>query len=297
MHGTTDVERYASFADHSDSGNPAGVVLDAQHLTAPEMQRIAADVGYSETVFVTSPLTADAAITVRYFAPEGEVAFCGHATIALAAALGRELGFGDFVIETAVGPVTVSAERRDGHVVGSFLSPPISSSPIDGACLDVLLGLLGWSRSDLHPDYAPAIGFSGNQHPILVARDLTRLAELAYDFDGLRRLSRTEDWVTMQLITPTGRGEWRSRNPFPWGGVVEDPATGSAAAAFAGYLLAGGHAESGERFTITQGVEMGRPSRIEVELLDDAARIAGPVTPIERGAETDHESGASSAAG
>ncbi|MFZ4894003.1 PhzF family phenazine biosynthesis protein [Plantibacter sp. Mn2098] len=274
------VERYASFAEHPDSGNPAGVVLHAQDLGADEMQDIAAEVGYSETAFVTSALDAGAPLTVRYFAPEGEVDFCGHATVALAAALGRELGFGAFDLHTNVGPVPVSAEQRGQFIIGSLQSPPISSTPIDGALLDTLLGLLGWSAADLDPAYPPAIGFGGNQHPVLVARDVARLADLDYDFDALRQLSRAENWITVQLVAPTGPSEWRSRNPFPWGGVVEDPATGAAAAAFAGYLRAVGHVATGDRFTIVQGVEMGRTSRIEVEVLDGTARVSGPVAVI-----------------
>jgi PhzF family phenazine biosynthesis protein len=88
------------------------------------------------------------------------------------------------------------------------------------------------------------------------------------------------------MAASTGRGAWRARDPFPWGGVVEDPATGAAAAAFAGYLRAHGRAVTGDTFVITQGVEMGRPSRIEVELLDRAARISGSAAPIEDDAAT-----------
>ena len=115
---------------------------------------------------------------------------------------------------------------------------------------------------------------------MLVARDLDRLATLDYDFDALQRLCRTHNWVTLQLVTATNPGQRRARDPFPWGGVVEDPATGAAAAALAGYLRAQGRATTGDTFVITQGVEMGRPSRIEVELLDDAAQITGAATRI-----------------
>lgn len=274
------VDRYAAFAEQPEFGNPAGVVLHAKHLTAEEMQRIAADVGYSETAFITSDLSRSAPISVRYFAPEGEVDFCGHATIATAVALGRTLGFGEFALDTRVGTVTASARQDGDRMVGAFTSAPVSSAPLPDHSRDALLTHLNWSITDLNPHYAPAVGFGGNKHPILVARDLQRLADLSYDFDALRALSRAEDWVTIQLVAEDGPGRWRSRNPFPWGGVVEDPATGSAAAAFAGYLRAIGRVTPGDKFTIVQGVEMGRTSHLEIEVLEVAARIAGPVAVI-----------------
>ncbi|GGD41872.1 oxidoreductase [Microbacterium faecale] len=275
------ISRYAAFADSPALGNPAGVVLDAQRLSDAQMQSIAKDVGYSETAFVTSPLDPiEDGLSVRYFAPDSEVDFCGHATIATAVALGDALGPGDYLLRTRVGAIHASARHEGERTLGAFQSTEVSSSPIDEVLLDALLQHLGWSREDLHPDYPPAVGFGGNHHPVLVARVVEQLADLDYDFDGLRTLCLAQNWVTIQLIAPDGPNQWRSRNPFPWGGVVEDPATGSAAAAFAGYLKALGRAAAGDRFTILQGVEMGRTSRIEVEALDHAALIAGPATII-----------------
>lgn len=274
------IQRYAAFAESPELGNPAGVVLHARDLSALDMQRIAADVGYSETAFVTSRLSRDAPLSVRYFAPDGEVDFCGHATISTVVALGHALGFGDFTLATRVGEVPVSAHQEGRQAFGSFHSPAISSKPITPRLLDSLLEFLGLEVSDLDPAYPPAIGFGGNHHPVLVVRDLARLAMLDYDFEALRQLCRTEGWVTIQLVAATGHHQWRSRNPFPWGGVHEDPATGAAAAAFAGYLQALGLATPGDGFTITQGVEMGRRSRIDVRLLEKAALVAGPVTGI-----------------
>lgn len=85
------VRRYAAFSDDPTGGNPAGVVLEAAHLTEERLQQVAAEVGYSETAFVTGPIERDGsgAIPIRYFAPEGEVDFCGHATIALGRPLPR----------------------------------------------------------------------------------------------------------------------------------------------------------------------------------------------------------------
>lgn len=286
------IERFAAFTDSPDGGNPAGVVLDAGRMTTAQMQQVAAELGYSETAFVTGPVRrgtrdgrpgngADAVVTpIRYFAPEGEVDFCGHATIATAVALCESVGEGSYTLGTRVGPVRVTGRREGGRTVGTLRSPAVSCLPLEPQQLAQLLEALHWSEQDLDPRLPPAIGLGGNRHPVLVVRDLGRLESLAYDFPMLQRLSREHSWVTVHLVAATGPGQWRARDPFPWGGVVEDPATGAAAAAFAGYLRQHGSASPGDRFVITQGVEMGRPSRIEVELLEDAALVSGAATRI-----------------
>jgi PhzF family phenazine biosynthesis protein len=272
-----DVRRYAAFSDDPAGGNPAGVVLDASNLTEERMQQVAAEVGYSETAFVTGPIEVESAgaIPIRYFAPEGEVDFCGHATIATAVAIGHFAGSGPYTLQTKVGPIEITATLDGDRAVGTLRSPDVDSFPLAEELLAQLLVTLGWSDHDLDPDWPPAVGFGGNRHPVLVVSGLDTLADLSYDFDALQRLCRAHDWVTVQVVTPTGPGSWRARDPFPWGGVVEDPATGAAAAAFAGYLRAHDRATTGDTFVITQGVEMGRPSRIDVELLDRAALISG----------------------
>ena len=281
MTSLREVRRYAAFSEDPAGGNPAGVVLDARHLTAARMQQVAAEVGYSETAFVTGPILGESAFPIRYFAPEGEVDFCGHATIATAVALGEEAGPGTYTLRTNVGPVEVTARLDGEHAVGTLRSPDLDCFPLPEELLDRLLSALRWSAADLDPELPPAVGFGGNRHPVLVAGDVHRLATLDYDFDALQRLCRAHDWVTVQLVAAVGPRTWRARDPFPWGGVVEDPATGAAAAAFAGYLRARGRATTGDALVITQGVEMGRPSRIDVELLDRAALISGRATPLE----------------
>ncbi|MEW1952888.1 PhzF family phenazine biosynthesis isomerase [Terrabacter sp. NPDC080008] len=280
-------ERFAAFGDDADGGNPAGVVLDAAGLTAGRMQQLAAAVGYSETAFVTGPIrrAARSVIPIRYFAPEGEVDFCGHATIATAVALCESVGEGSYTLGTRVGPVAVTGHREGARTVGSLRSPAVGCLPLERELLEALLDALRWHQDDLDPSYPPAIGVGGNRHPVLVARDLRRLERLDYDFPTLQRLSREHGWITVQLVTPAGPGQWRARNPFPWGGVVEDPATGAAAAAFAGYLRHHGRLEVGDGIVIRQGVELGRPGTIAVQLLEDAALVSGTATRIRRHGE------------
>ena len=274
------VERYSAFSDDPDGGNPAGVVLDAAQVSASRMQGIAADIAYSETAFVTGPIGRDVPIPIRYFAPQGEVDFCGHATIATAVAIGATVGQGAYTLSTKVGPVGVVARLDGTRTIGTLRSPAIDCFPLEPELLSQLLDGLYWSVHDLDPDLPPAVGFGGNRHPVLVVRDVDRLRTLSYDFEALQRLCREQNWVTLHLVAEVGPGRWRARDSFPWGGVVEDPATGAAAAAFAGYLRSRGRATTGDSFVITQGVEMGRPSRIEVELDDDAALVSGAAVRI-----------------
>ena len=115
-----EILRYTAFSTDPGGGNPAGIVLDAADLDAADMQRIAAEIGFSETAFLTptGPGTAD----VRYFAPIAEVAFCGHATIASAVAMAERVGTGSLTLASAAGPIAVSTtDRRTGS------SPPWSA--------------------------------------------------------------------------------------------------------------------------------------------------------------------------
>ena len=279
--GDVQVERFAAFSNHPEGGNPAGVVRDAASLEAEEMQRIAAAVGYSETAFVTGPIRRDTMIPIHYFAPEREVDFCGHATIATAVAIGEAEGYGTYTLTTKAGPVDINTHPDGARTVGTLRSPPTDCLPLDPHLTGHLLDALGWSAHDLDSALPPAIGYGGNKHPVLVARTLRRLETLSYNFDALQRLCREHDWITVHLVAATGPRTWRARDPFPWGGVIEDPATGAAAAAFAGYLRAHAHAAAGDSFVITQGVEMGRPSTITVHLTDHEALVSGAATRIE----------------
>ena len=274
------VERFAAFSDDPAGGNPAGVVLEAASLSASQMQLIAQQVGYSETAFIRGSLSHEAAIPVRYFSPEGEVDFCGHATIAAAVVIGERVGLGEYTLSTRVGPVVVRAGRDGARLVGTLHSPPIDCFPLPRDLLAALLTCLGWTDDDLDPHFPPAVGFGGNRHPVLVVADLARLIDLDYDFPALQRLCREQGWVTVQLVAAVGPRQWRARDPFPWGGVVEDPATGAAAAALAGYLRSLGAVTAGDSFVITQGVEMGRPSRIEVTVGEQSALVSGSATRI-----------------
>jgi PhzF family phenazine biosynthesis protein len=277
-----DVLRYAAFTTDPAGGNPAGVVPDATGLTATDMQRIAADVGYSETAFVTqSDLTARR-FRLRYFSPLVEVPFCGHATVATSVAIAHRLGIGPLLFDTPAGEIPVHTDLADGVPVATLTSVATRTRPVSGTELAEALAVLHWSSKDLHPDFRPQIGFGGVEHLILPVRTRARLAELDYDFTGLAELMNRSGWTTVHLFWPESDSVFHARDPFPVGGVVEDPATGAAAAAFGGYLRELGRIGRPRRLTVHQGVDMGRPSEllIDVDPADPRVRVTEHAVPI-----------------
>ncbi|MGB0967748.1 MAG: PhzF family phenazine biosynthesis protein [Halocynthiibacter sp.] len=275
--------RIAAFANGDQGGNPAGVVL-GNTLPAPdEMQRIAADLGYSETVFAAPDKNR---WKVRYYSPEDEVPFCGHATIALGAILGENRGAGIYHLDLAEAQISVSTQPSETGWQAALQSPETWSDALDETLLQEILDLFGLTSSDLNPQLPPRLGFAGNRHAILALKSRDTLARMAYDFDAGKTLMERENLITISLLyveTPT---LIHARNAFAIGGVVEDPATGAAAAALGGVLVdmnwpglkGGGH------FTIRQGEDMGQPSLLNVEVTGtagDSVRVSGDARMIE----------------
>jgi PhzF family phenazine biosynthesis protein len=273
----TDILRYAAFSTDPAGGNPAGVVLDAGGLTDTDMLHIAADVGYSETAFL-SPGDGPGHYRVRYFSPLAEVPFCGHATIASAVALAERHGAGDVVFATPAGTVPVQvADGPDGHPVATLTSVASRTAGLAGDDLTALLRALRWSADDLDPELPPRIAYAGAYHPVLAAGSRARLANLDYDMPALTALMTARDWTTVQLVWRESADTFHVRNPFPVGGVYEDPATGAAAAAFGGYLRELGLIPGDAVLHLRQGDDLGRPGRLTVELRtgEPGVRVSG----------------------
>lgn len=279
----THVLRYTAFSDDPAGGNPAGVVLDASGLDEAAMLGIAAELGYSETAFLTAPPEGlggeeGRSFTVRYFSPQAEVPFCGHATVATAVALGERIGPGELVFSTPAGtvPVSVTADGAGG-LRATLTSVEPHTEAVDPADVAEALAALDWAAADLDPQIPPRIAYAGARHLVLAAATRTRLADLAYDFDRLEALMRRLDLTTVQLVHRAGPAEFHVRDPFPVGGVVEDPATGAAAAAFGAYARELGLVGADAVLTLHQGVDMGRPGLLTVELRsgDPRVRVGG----------------------
>ncbi|MEU2079590.1 PhzF family phenazine biosynthesis isomerase [Streptomyces sp. NPDC013489] len=285
-----DVLRYTAFSDDPEGGNPAGIVLDATGLSDEEMLAIAAEVGYSESAFLTArsegadsgASDAGRAYSVRYFSPKMEVPFCGHATVATAVALGERIGPGDLVFTTRAGIVPVTVTREGGALRATLTSVEPHIEEVAADDLAEALAALDWTAGDLDPALPPRIAFAGARHLVLAAASRERLAHLAYDFARLEALMHRLDLVTLELVWRASPEVFHVRAPFPVGGVVEDPATGAAAAAFGAYARELGLVPEATVLTLHQGEDMGRPGVLTVELRagDRRIRVSGTGTRI-----------------
>lgn len=265
--------RYSAFTTDPAGGNPAGVVLDARGLSDDAMQRIAADVGYSETAFLLP--REDGELDVRYFSPLAEVSFCGHATIAAMVAHARKHGPGGVVLHTRAGRVRVTVDADFAATLTS-VAPRVDA--LDPTDLDHVLAALRWHRDELDPTLPPAVAYAGAWHPVIAVASRARLADLHYDFDALSTLMAARGWTTVNLVWRADAHTLHARNPFPPGGVVEDPATGAAAAALGAYLAIQDALPDTRRFRILQGHDLGRPSLLQVEVphdLQQGVRVSG----------------------
>jgi PhzF family phenazine biosynthesis protein len=265
---------YAAFTSTPAGGNPAGVVLDSTGLGEDQMLSIAAGLGYSETAFVAP--RHGSARAIRYFSPEAEVPFCGHATIASAVALAERIGAGDLLFHTRAGLVPVATRIEQGRIEATLTSvvPGVEFAP--ATLLTEVLAALRWSAAELDPALPPRIGYAGARHLILATRTRERLAALDYDFEALKHTMLAADLTTVDLVWRESTDVFHARNPFPVGGVVEDPATGAAAAAFGAYLRELRLVAPPATVTIHQGDDMGRPSLLTVGIGEHGGiRVSG----------------------
>lgn len=269
-----EILRIAAFADGERGGNPAGVAI-AEALPSPaEMQRIAAEVGFSETAFAAP--TAGG-WRVRYFAPETEVPFCGHATIALGAALALRLGDGVFTLQLNQATITVEGRRAGPTISAALQSPPTRSGPAPAPLVAAAAGLFGYAAADLDPALPPALIHAGADHLALGLRSRAALAAMRYDLPAGRALMREAGLVTILLAYAETPRRFHTRNPFAAGGVYEDPATGAATAALAGYLRDLGWPHGGA-IEVIQGEDMGARSILRADIPPEpggSVRVAG----------------------
>ena len=266
--------RIAAFSDGDTGGNPAGVAISDELPGDARMQAIAAEVGFSETAFAAR---AGDGWRVRYFSPETEVPFCGHATIALGAALALTRGDGVFALDLNSAQITVEG-RRHGNVVSAALqSPPTRAVKVEASLIEEALPLFGYRLDDLDPRIPPARIHAGADHLVLALRTREALSRMKYDLGIGRTFMKREGFVTVLLVYADSDRLFHTRNPFASGGVYEDPATGAATAAFAGYLrdLEWPH---GGAIDVVQGEDMGMKSRLHADIpaiIGSSIRVSG----------------------
>jgi PhzF family phenazine biosynthesis protein len=275
-----EVLRIAAFADGDRGGNPAGVLITETHPAEDEMRRIAAEIGYSETAFA---MPQGDAWRVRYFSPESEVPFCGHATIALGAALALEQGDGLFKLKLNQVDITVEGKIENDRISAALQSPPTHSATLPEALWAEALALFGYSEADLNLAIPPARIHAGADHFALFLNSRAALSAMRYDLESGRNLMNREGLITILLAYAETPRLFHTRNPFASGGVYEDPATGAATAALAGYLrdLEWPHQGSIE---VVQGEDMGARSLLRADITPESGssiRVSGSARVME----------------
>ena len=280
--------RYAIFdvfTDQALAGNPLAVVFGADDLDAVAMQAIAGEFNLSETVFITEPRGRDADYGLRIFTPREELPFAGHptigATVALTLASGAAPGQRKrFVLEETVGDVTADGRANsERHGSARFFAPKLPEQVGELPDYAAIAGALGLQTGDLLD--TPILGgvwSAGVPFAIVPIRDPARLSAIALDLAAFEDVFGGDEPVCALVVAKATLTEhttdWRSRMFGPHLGIVEDPATGSAAAAFAGLISEQGGLGEGEHgVDIYQGIEMGRPSLIRLRLKHEAGRL------------------------
>lgn len=274
-----EVQRIAAFTNDGMGGNPAGVVILESFPEPSKMQHFAKEVGYAETAFLHPDNNG---WRIRYFAPAMEIPFCGHATIASGAVLGRRFGSGVYNLRLNTSQITVEAIlKKTGVWSAALQSPATWSKAADAHYIEEIYEAFGISLDDLDARLPTRLVHAGANHVVVGLNRRARLSQLGYAFDVVRALQAREDLATISFVFAESSTKFHARNPFAIGGLYEDPATGAAAAALAGYLRDIGW--TGGRIEIIQGEDMGRKSRLIAEYSDtkgESIRISGEVADI-----------------
>jgi trans-2,3-dihydro-3-hydroxyanthranilate isomerase len=264
-------------------GNPLAVLTDARGLSGTEMQAIAREFNFSETTFVLPPQDPRHTAQLRIFTPGYEMKFAGHPTVGSAfvlAALGLvDRGVDTIVFEEGVGPVPVRIERAGSAVTRCTLSvaqlPQRGPAPPARADLARMLGLPPAALDGDGESWSCGMPFS--MVP-LVSVEALQSAQL--DLAAWREVMAGYDRKALYPVARVDAHNWRVRMFAPDAGVMEDPATGSAAASFAGWLNHHGHLADGTtRVTLHQGQEVQRPSTLHLEV----DRSRGAITAVRVG--------------
>jgi len=251
------------FTDTPLAGNQLAVFTDGREVDDETMQRLAREMNFSETVFVLPPESGGHA-RIRIFTPSAELPFAGHPVLGSAFVLGAPLQLGEIVLETGAGNIPVTLEREGARIVFGWMRQPIPKwEPFaDAEELQELMGV----RSRLPVEVYDL----GPHHVFLELESEDEVAALTPDFTALGRLTE----AGVNCFAGSGRN-WKTRMFAPVHGVAEDPATGSAAGPLAIHLARHGRIDFGDEIEISQGIELGRPSKLY-------ARVEGSGDEIER---------------
>ncbi len=251
------------FTDVPLAGNQLAVFTDARDLTTEEMQALAKEMNFAESVFVLPATSDDADVRIRIFTPALELPFAGHPTLGSAFVLGGPLSKITIRLETGAGVVPVELERDGPKIVFGLMEQPLPN----------------WERvADPEPIFA-AVGVHGSGLPVEyydlgpghVYVELASPEEVAALRPDAGALARATD-AGVNCFARDGH-RWKTRMFAPTHGVIEDAATGSAAGPLAVHLARHGRIAFGERIEISQGTEIGRPSTLYAEAHGSAEHL------------------------
>jgi trans-2,3-dihydro-3-hydroxyanthranilate isomerase len=249
------------FTSQPLEGNQLGVFLDGRPFTDGDMQRLAREMNFPETVFLLPP-QSDGDVAMRIFTPEEELPFAGHPVLGTAFAVGTALGTDKVTLETRLGPVPIALERDGSRIVFGRMQQPIPTpEPYDRP--DDLLAALGVQSSELPVE----LYRNGPPHVYVALPDEQAVATLRPDMARLEDLG-----ICANCFAGSGR-RWKTRMFAPGSVVAEDPATGSAAGPLAVHLARHGRIRFGEEIEIRQGAEINRPSLLYAKATGSAERI------------------------
>ena len=252
------------FTDTPLEGNQLAVFTDARELPEELMQPLAREINFSETVFVLPSDEGHARI--RIFTPTAELKFAGHPTLGSAFVLGQPMQLDEIQLETGAGVVAVRLEREGPTIVFGRMEQPLPSvEPWPDP--DGLLRPLGLERAELPIE----VYDNGAKHVYVVVGSEDEVAAVKPDLAALAKLPN----VLGINVSAGSDSKWKTRMFAPSGGVAEDPATGSAAGPLAVHLARHGRIDFGQEIEISQGAEIGRPSKLY-------ARVDGSADQLER---------------
>lgn len=268
------VERVSAFAYKNIGGNPAGVLILDEMLSEKQMLQIAKEVNYSETAFL---LKQGNSFRIRYFSPETEIAFCGHATIASGFVLGQKFGLGIYDLVLNDDKIQIEVSENNSRIFTSINSVKTYTYDIEEDYINNIIDSFSFSKNDLNEKYPIKVSFSGINNLILFVKNKKTFQEMKYDFEKVKELMINKNIVTINILWEENENLFHSRNAFAYGGVYEDPATGSAAISLGEYLRSMGIKKSGE-IEILQGFDMKQPSQLFVsfeETLNSSIKVLG----------------------
>jgi trans-2,3-dihydro-3-hydroxyanthranilate isomerase len=271
------------FTESRFAGNPLAVVLDPAGLETPAMQTIAREFNLSETVFVFPPEASSSRARLRIFTPANELPFAGHPTVGTAVLLGGLDGGGErsFILDEKIGPVPCRVKSSGaGRGRASFDIPRLPAKEADLPDTAAMAKALGLSSADLGLGELTAVRWSaGNPFSFVPVRSIDAMRRCMVDlatFDGAFGGSGRAAAFLFCRETQDAGNDFHARMFAPAFGMLEDPATGSAVAAFAGYLAASGDYKDGTHVVrIEQGYEMGRASLLELTIHISAGKLTG----------------------